>query len=260
MSVSIANAALDRVFAAPITSLNNGSQSADVINRHINKAAELVLRETQWSESKTNTCLDRIKVCDDCHLPDYFCYAFALPKDFIRAYRVHEDCGCHTCDENRCCDIYSYRTKPRSYERGRRRSGNRQALYVNDSVEENWRIMQVKDASGQKIDALLLPCPSGKLEYVCMPEDIDALPIDMTIAIELMLAYRIAPVFKANSALRREIMEEYRVHMQGADFRSAGQDQEEHYLDCGEFVEARYYVSDYRHWSRNGSRSGNKDK
>ena len=238
MSVDIANAALDRVYASPISSLEEKTKNADAVNRHLQKSAQKVLREVSWSEVTTNTCLKRIEVCDDCNLPDGFCYAFKLPKDFVTAYRVHEGCPCKTCCCNRDLD---YRTKSRRYYERQRNA----TQFTSQNVEENWRIVAVTDTAGVKHTALVLPCPSAKLEYICLPEDLDTLPIDICIAVELMLAYRIAPIFKASSSLRQEIMQEYRLHMREAIEVSASQDQEEHILDEGDFVCPRLSVAGY---------------
>lgn len=233
MSVSIANGALDRIGASPITSLSDG-KDGDLVSRHLKRAAELVLREIFWSEATTNCCLKRLHVCDDCHLPDGFCYAFELPKDFIRAYQVHEGCPCDTCKCNRPLD---YKTKPKSYEDKRRT----QRVTSIDN-EENWRVITVKTDTG-KCRALVAPCPSVQLEYVCYPDDLDQLPIDICIAIELQLAMRIAPQMQDNRALRDDIMKEYERHMMDAELRSTAQDQEEIYYDDGELLDARHSLA-----------------
>jgi len=235
MSVAIANGALDRINVDPIESLGKaGGKKARLINRHLKRSVELVLRRVLWSETTVNVCPDPLAVCDCCALPCGYNYAFALPKDFIRAYRVQErnapkDDG----DDCKDCRSTEYFNKPASYY-----LRNIRGRSYDSEAQEAWRIMTVHTPTG-KCPALLSNCSEVQLEYVCVPENLDALPVDMQEAIELQLAVRISQPLKANQKLREMVQRDLDVHIEMAKQVSGAQDQEMLYLEDGDILDAR---------------------
>ncbi len=84
--VSIANAALDKVGASPITSFTQGTKNANFINRRYAELRDSLLETHPW-----NWAVKSVKLALLADTPVVkFDYAYQLPADFIRVVSVHD--------------------------------------------------------------------------------------------------------------------------------------------------------------------------
>lgn len=85
--VSICNSALIKIGAKTITSLTEGSKSANVCNEQFTKLRDDLLRSHHW-----NFATKRVQLAQLTELPNFgFDHAYALPSDWLRTVSVHDN-------------------------------------------------------------------------------------------------------------------------------------------------------------------------
>lgn len=202
MSVRIANKALRRIHAAPISNLDGTDERKRTVQEELDCAVDYILRKHNWADLTHIYCPDEAQVCDPCcELPEGFCFAFNMPADYLKTVRV----DVKNCDP---------KCPPPCVQ---------------------WRVIKHDGC-----DVLVTDCKPIRMEYICRPDNLDALPPDLQRAIYLHLAMELVPVMQADKSLRAEIMQEYEMALRDAMVASDEHDQTDHYLnDPGELVEAR---------------------
>lgn len=210
--LDLANCALERVHGQGIGSFEDRGQEARLVNKHIDRAIEWVLRRNYSGASTTTDCLQCIPA-DDCSLPPGFCYAFALPCMYVKIVQVWSEaavCSCKTCSSG-------------------------------EPVE--FRRSAVKRKScGKTVPAIISPCAGPlKVEYVYLAaDDLEDLPADLLDLIEIRLAYKLAMPLRADKTLMDQLGAEYREAERCAQDTEALEDGTAYELDPGNLVRARH--------------------
>lgn len=203
MSIKVVNQALRRIHAAPIAALDGSTEIKRVIQDELGDALDYALRKNIYLDAAKVVCPDEVAVDDPaCALPAGYCFAFALPKDYVRAKRVDAVLCPRGCDE-----------PPRV----------------------QWRIMNLAGCP-----VLVTDCKPIKLEYVARPASADLLPVDVRNVIRLRLAMALVDPLNADKALKADIAGELKEAELIASGNSEEHDQTDEYLsDPGELLNAR---------------------
>ena len=230
MSLDIANLALDHLGSTPLATLNgNIRKNSDafdkvsLILRNIDKAAKYVLKRCSWTELTLTVCPDELKLNDPaCDLPEGFCYAFNLPSDFVNIYDVDNQ------------------------------GGNRLGYHESHCDKPHWSVRKVSTPNGI-CKALITDVSPIRIEYICLPKNLDTLDSDLIDLIGLQLAIRCAPTLKADKALRRELKQEFGTMLDDAAMVSGGQDAERLQIPNGPLTRARVGNHDVLYERRDNS-------
>lgn len=214
MSLKTVNRALRRIHAASVSNLDGSTEQKRIIADELECAIDYVMRMSGWTEESAIFCPGQADVCDPCcDLPVGFSYAYHLPKDYVRAKRVDPKNTKDPCAP----------------------------------PEIQWRIVKLNGCS-----VLVTDCDPVKMEYVCRPDDVDALPPDQAEVIKLRLAMMLVQPLNADNSMYAEIKAEFDEAASMAANTSGEHDQEDHFFDDpGELLEARMCS-----WSGYGSTRG----
>lgn len=205
MSLRVANRALRRIHADEISSLGGENRPSRIVADELDAAARWVLRRSGWTEASTTVCPARVTVSDPAHdLPTGFCYAYELPGDLIRIRRVDAVSSSKGCPP----------------------------------PDLQWKRWKIRTAAGVR-DALISDCDPVKVDYVCLPSDLDDLPPELEDAVVMRLAMRLSATFPIDKSLYEMIFQELKDALSDAKDISASQDQEDDYIADGELIEAR---------------------
>lgn len=200
MTVEIANLALERCAAPLLGRMDDKGGVGDAVRRHLMRSVRWVLKRRLWTEITTVLPLSPAQIGDTA-LPRNFQYAYHLPADYIRAYRLSFGDG----------------------------------LILTD---DDWRVMNLETGSGRQ-RVIATRREVEHLEYVGMPTDLDALPSDVKDVVALRLAQQLITPLKVNAAERDRIEAEFKRDLMDAADVDAAQDAEEIDLSGGDIVEAR---------------------
>lgn len=205
MSVRIANKALRRIHAAPISALDGLTEVKRTVQDEMDCAVDYVLRKNPYTEVTAMYCPSAAQALDaSCDLPVGFKYAFHLPRDYLRAKRVDPANSGDKCGGSAI----------------------------------QWRMVKHDGCT-----VLVTDYTPVKLEYVCRPDNLDGLPPDIWECIYLRLAMGLVAPLQADKALRQEIRDELREAEAIAANNSEEHDQTDTRLDdLGELVDARLCV------------------
>lgn len=209
--LDLANCALDRVLGKSIGSFEDRGKEAQLVNKYLDRAVEWVLRRNQSGATTTTDCLTCIPA-DDCSLPAAFCYAYALPCQYVKIVQVWSEaagCSCKGC---------------------------------NSGIPVEYRRQAVKRKScGNTVPAIISPCAGPlKVEYIYMAaDDLEDLPADLLDLIEIRLAYKMAMPLRADKAMMDQLGREYEAMEMDFQENSVTEDATELEMDPGDLVRSR---------------------
>lgn len=209
--LKIANKALRRVHQSGLGSLDENTKSAMLVRDAIDDAIETVLRQNPSGAATTTDCLNCIPA-DECSTPPDFCYAYALPCEYVRINEIWSEAGQCSC----------------------------KGCKAGTTVE--YRVQAVKRKKcGTPIPAIVSKCEGPlKVEYSYAVKDLSLLPADLRELMALELALAIVTPLTSDASLRDQIKAEIR---EAKDEHSESDAVEDHterrLLGDGALVDAR---------------------
>ncbi|MEL6467100.1 MAG: hypothetical protein AAFQ58_19230 [Pseudomonadota bacterium] len=200
MTVAIANLALERCASPLLARLDDRGEIASKVRRHLPRAVSWTLRRKAWSDLTVVAAVRQASISDTA-LPKGFCFAYFLPADYVRMYRL-------------------------SFGDGQFLDG------------DDWRVMNLETGSGRQ-RVIVTRRKIEHIEYVAEPYDLDSIPSDLVDVIALKLAMYLITPLKVNAAERDRIEAEYNRVMMEVGLTDAAHDGEEIELTGGDLMEAR---------------------